>query len=147
MDNISLHVNGADSVIKALETASTRLDLASRTIVDRGALLVANYAKKEFKPSGTPDDNYPSPTRRTGNLRNSIERGEPERKSTGTWSNKVGPTVVYGRRIELGFPGINDGKRGHQRTRAFPYLKPGFEKSRSDLIELYNSEWRKALDF
>jgi len=157
MDNFSMHVSGVDNVVKYLEAQVARLDSASRKIVEKGGLIIANHAKDEFKGSGTADNNYPNPTFRTGNLRNSIKVLDVRREALGTWSSKTGPTKMYGRRVELGFSGTVSGytaKRGgttytvgsYQATsRAFPYLAPGFEKSRGELQELYSYEWRKAL--
>ena len=144
MDNVSMHVSGVDNVARYLETQTAKLDMAARNIVQKGGLIIANHAKDEFKGDGlSPDINYPHPTNRTHNLRNSIKVLDVKREALGSWSSKTGPTKIYGRRVELGYPG-GEG-RGHARTRAFPYMGPGFEKSRGELKELYSYEWRKAL--
>jgi len=43
--------------------------------------------------------------------------------------------MIYGRRVELG-----GGK-----NRAFPYLAPGFKKSKEELEVIYKKEWAEAL--
>lgn len=148
MDNFSMHVNGVDNVVKYLNAQVVKLDMAAKNFVQKGGLIIANHAKDEFQGGGTPDENYPRPTLRTGNLRNSIKVLDVRQESLGVWSSKTGPTLIYGRRVELGFNPFGPAGaygRGHAKTRAFPYLAPGFEKSRGELKELYNYEFRKAL--
>jgi len=157
MDNISIHVKGVSTVEKYLEAQVKRLDAAAQRIVEKGGLIIANNAKGQFKGGGTADENHPNPTFRTGNLRNSIKVLEVRREGLGMYSSKTGPTMMYGRRVELGFSGTVNGytaSRGgttytvgsySATTRAFPYMAPGFEKSRAELQELYSYEWRKAL--
>lgn len=72
---------------------------------------------------------------------------------------RVGPTVVYGRRIELGFKGrrsargarkrraagIDTGGRGLQPTAANPFLTRALDGSRSHINDIYTKEWARAI--
>lgn len=60
------------------------------------------------------------PMNRTGDLRRSI-RGEKARMGFGEYSAIVGPTIEYGRRVELGGGNWPHGVR-------FPYMEPAYAK-------------------
>lgn len=63
------------------------------------------------------------PMNRTGNLRRSI-RGEKTSAGFGTYMAIVGPTIIYGRRVELGGGNWPSGVR-------FPYMEPAYAQFRS----------------
>ena len=152
-DSMKLNVKGVPDVEKALNALTKRLDLAARNSAYKGAILVRNYAVREFRGRTSAAPQPTRPTARTGHLRDSIQVRDLQRTGNG-WSAKVGPTQLYGRRVELGFDGE---VRGYTRkdgvsvaahmakSRPFPYMVPGFNASRPELIALYNSEFRKAL--
>jgi hypothetical protein len=62
---------------------------------------------------------------RTGNLRRSI-RGEKFNKGFANYSAIVGPTIIYGRAVELGGGFAPDSWRGTSAMAGFPYMKPAF---------------------
>jgi hypothetical protein len=66
------------------------------------------------------------PMNRTGTLRRSI-RGEKFRVGFASYVGLVGPTVIYGRRVELGGGNWAAGVR-------FPYMEPAFQKYASSGI-------------
>lgn len=144
MVSIKADVRDVAKLADSIESMTMRLDAAAEKIATQAGLIVQRYARKEFRGETSAPPTPPRPTQRTGNLRNSITVSDQKRVSFGTWSAKVGPTMIYGRRVELGYKGTGKG-RGQQTTRAFPYLSPGFDKSRNDVIDMYQSEWRKAL--
>jgi phage gpG-like protein len=63
------------------------------------------------------------PMNRTGDLRRSI-RGEKATMGFGNYSAIVGPTIEYGRRVELGGGNWPAGTR-------FPYMEPAYAQFRS----------------
>lgn len=147
-EDIVMKVSGVQGLGKALEDMTFRIDNASRRIVERGGLLIANSAKRQFRGDTHALPNPPRPTRRTGNLRDSIEVKDVTRVGPGSWKSSVGPTMIYGRRVELGGSSSYMTKKGtevHVTTRPFPYLYPGFIEAKPRLVELYNSEYRKAI--
>lgn len=69
------------------------------------------------------------PMNRTGNLRRSI-RGEKINKGFGKYEAIVGPTIVYGRAVELGGEFSPPSWRGTTAVKGFPYMAPAFKKFR-----------------
>lgn len=67
------------------------------------------------------------PMNRTGNLRRSI-RGEKFQKGFAKYEAIVGPTIIYGRAVELGGNYSPPSWRGTSAVRGFPYMAPAFKK-------------------
>ena len=152
MGDLKIIVKGVTGVNEGLLRIVANVDRANERIVRKGGTVIARNAKKEFKPrplgsmrtSKSGKVYYiskppyapkpPTPTSRSGNLRDSITT-ETRRVGPGIWMSTTGPTMIYGRRVELG-----GGK-----NRAFPYLAPGFKKSKEELEVIYQKEWAKAL--
>ena len=152
MGDLKIIVKGVTGVNEGLLRIVANVDRANERIVRKGGTVIARNAKKEFKPrpigsmrtskSGkvyyTSKPPFapkpPTPTSRSGNLRDAITT-ETRRVGPGIWMSTTGPTMIYGRRVELG-----GGK-----NRAFPYLAPGFKKSKEELEVIYKKEWAEAL--
>lgn len=66
------------------------------------------------------------PMNRTGNLRRSI-RGEKFNVGFANYSAVVGPTIEYGRQVELGGGNWPQGVR-------FPYMEPAYQKFRTVIV-------------
>lgn len=77
------------------------------------------------------------PMNRTGDLRRSI-RGEPSRQGFATYSAIVGPTIAYGRRVELGGGNWPSGVR-------FPYMEPAYEKFRVSILPQIQTKYFRRL--
>ena len=130
-----------DLAIKAMEA---RVDEAARKFVLEGAERIKREAKKIFITGSDASitskwhsDAWPLPTRRTGNLMNSIYSDGARKIGTGKWESQTGPHIVYGRRIELGFHG--NGHWPYYTTRPFPFMQPGINNSIPRLDSLFNS--------
>ena len=130
-----------DAAIKLMEA---RVDEAARKFVLEGAERIKREAKNIFITGSDASitekwrsDAWPLPTRRTGNLMNSIYSDGARKTGVGRWQSQTGPHIVYGRRIELGFHG--SGRWPYYTTRPFPYMQPGIEKSIPQLDILFNS--------
>ena len=148
-----IKVKGLDDFTRAINAQAERINKASESIVKKGAAIVGSEAKREFRPrplgsvrtskngriyysSKPPFQARPTqPTSRSGNLRNSIHMIEAKQIGPGKWMSSTGPTMMYGAMVE----------QGTSRSRAFPYMKPGLEKSSEKLKTLYTAEWSKAL--
>jgi len=158
-----IKVKGLDDFTRAINAQAERIDHAAEMIVRKGAAIVGSQAKREFYPRPTGsrriskngriyydskgfgldgpgyDGSFaprpPHPTSRSGNLRNSIHMIEAKQIGPGKWMSSTGPTMMYGAMVE----------QGTSRSRAFPYMKPGLEKSSEKLKTLYTAEWSKAL--
>ena len=80
----------------------------------------------------------------TGRLRNSITVLKQGADGIG-YSADVGPTVIYSRRIELGFTG-EDSMGRHYNQPPYPYFRPAFTYTMTVAAPiLYREAWRKAL--
>lgn len=152
VDSIRASVKDVQKLASALNGMGDRLDLTSKRIVMLTTDVIGDAAKRQFRGERHNPPEQPRPTLRTGNLRNSIRRSEPERLDFAAWRGFVGPTVEYGRRVEMG--GVSQtnwvyGRRTTKfhtiRTRPFPYMAPAFAESREEIISIYRREWRKAI--
>jgi len=151
-DSIRASVAGVQKFVDSIEALTERIDLAAKRIVEQATIAVADAAKRQFDGDTSRPPTQPKPTLRTGNLRNSIRRGEAERVEMGHWKASVGPTIKYGRRVELGGTsqhsiafGRQTGKVWTVTTRPFPYLEPGLQEALPEIKLIYEREWKRAL--
>ena len=114
-------------VMKAVEKQTEKLDIGARMARDEMMNTLIRYAKEEIKGKRTPGERATSgepPMNRTGNLRRSI-KGEKQKSGFASYSAIVGPTIIYGRAVEMG------GKyapKSWQDNQKFPYMKPAFKR-------------------
>jgi len=73
------------------------------------------------------------PMNRTGDLRRSI-RGEKFNVGFANYTAIVGPTIIYGRRVELGGGNWPAGLR-------FPYMEPAYQKFRTVIVPQVQSKF------
>lgn len=165
-------VSGVREVNASIEGLERRMSEAARNFVIKGGMVVAKHAKEEFTELGVdkttgearvlghrekrgrnelagskykgPNVHGSRPHARTDKLRKSIKVADVHQVGPGRWMSTVGPTQGYGRRVEMGFTGTDVLGR-HYKQPPYPYLAPGFEKSRDELTELYQAEVRKAM--
>ena len=128
-------VGSMTELIKAIEKATS-------DGVRDGVSLIERYAKQGFAgqhPPGTPrpvpDD--PRPYAITEALKRSIGRqpSQPRLVTRGVYLQTVAPTMIYGRRIELGYNGKG----------AYPYLGPAVRKATPMLQPIFIQAWSTAL--
>jgi phage gpG-like protein len=120
-----------------------RLDISARLMRDEMMAALIQLSKEEIKGkrpkingrytkaiSGLP------PMNRTGDLRRSIT-GEKFNVGFANYSAIVGPTIVYGRRVEMGGGNWSPGTM-------FPYMAPAYTKFRSMVLpQLTNKYFRR----
>ena len=120
-----------------------RLDISERLMRDEMMAALIQLSKEEIKGkrpkingrytkaiSGLP------PMNRTGDLRRSIT-GEKFNVGFANYSAIVGPTIVYGRRVEMGGGNWSPGTM-------FPYMAPAYTKFRSMVLpQLTNKYFRR----
>ena len=104
--------NARDEMMAAL------IQLAKREIKGKRGKTNGKWDKAE---AGKP------PKNRTGNLRRSI-RGQRGRSGFGVYTAIVGPTMVYGRAVELGGKYAPKSWRNSSAIKGFPYMEPAFIK-------------------
>ena len=156
-----IELSGLKEFTAALAGQRTKADVAAHNFIAQGGQIIVKNARREFTSvvenrQGTQRllHNSPGfhkakgetlvrsgqhiggsrPNTRTGYLQRSITADPPAEIGLGRWMTQVGPRAIYGRRIELGYPG-GEG-RGRQHTRAFPYLSPGLATSQPELRAL-----------
>jgi len=125
-----LIANNLRLVRKAWDNKTAKIDVATRVARDEMMLALIQLAKEQIKGArpkinGRYTKATPGlpPMNRTGNLRRSI-MGEKFRLGFASYSAIVGPTIVYGRRVELGGGNWKPGVR-------FPYMEPAYAMYRS----------------
>jgi len=122
----------------ALEGLVDRAQAASREAVVEAAH-AAELAMKQHAgeggrhAQGTPTPATPGggPAVISGTLRRSIRVGEIQPFGVTGYSAKVGPTAIYGRRVELEYD--------------YPYTGPGLHDVLPLLPEIYARVWGKAI--
>ena len=135
---VELVVTGVKEFNIAIEELLSRVDYATMNATALGGHTIEKYAKQRFGPrhdAGTPKTVFDRPNSISTDLKGSIMVRSVMKKSLG-WEAKVAPDMIYGRRVELGFP---------EGTHAYPYLFPGAKDAESDILSTYQTYWQNAL--
>jgi hypothetical protein len=125
-------ITNLKQVRQALEKAGANMDEGARKARDEMMLALIQLSKEEIKgrrPEGQKAISGIPPMNRTGNLRRSI-RGEKFRQGFASYSAIVGPTIVYGRAVEIGGQWAPRSWKGTSAMAGFPYMKPAYVKFR-----------------
>lgn len=138
---------GVNEAIAAFREMDQRVDIATmKTTIQVGAELEAR-AKANFEGAhrrGQPRvpnaDNKPNIV--TGTLRRSIRATTTGRIAAG-YTISVGPSTVYGRRVELGFKGTDSMGRNYNQP-AYPYFGPAVREVRLRATEIATLNWAAA---
>jgi hypothetical protein len=123
-----LIANNLRLVKKAWANETNNINIAARSARDEMMTALIQLSKEQIqgrRPKGqvawtgkpTP------PMNRTGNLRRSIT-GQKYQSGFATYDAIVGPTIVYGRKVELGGANWKSGVR-------FPYMEPAYNVYRT----------------
>ena len=127
-------VTNLKQVRQAVEKAGKGIDKGAMDCRDEMMTTLIQLAKEEIvgkrgKTDGVWDKATAGqpPMNRTGNLRRSI-RGQKFNKGFGKYEAIVGPTIIYGRAVELGGKYAPPSWKGTSAMDGFPYMKPAFQK-------------------
>ena len=127
MADIGVSITGVEDVLKRLQAISpARSADLSRKILGSAALVVMNAAKLKAPYV-------------TGNLKRSIHVAEVTSERA-----VIGPSAVYGRRIEFGFRGTDRLGRTYNQS-AHPYLRPAVEENREQIAAAVRTVLAQAL--
>ncbi|MHB8671101.1 MAG: HK97 gp10 family phage protein [Acidimicrobiales bacterium] len=126
-----IFVTGIPELRAAFDRMVVRASAASREATLTAAHLIESRAKAL------------APVRQ-GTLRRSISVKGPRPVGATGWEAEVGPTVIYGRRRELGFHGADRLGR-HYNDPGRPYLGPAFRETAAELSAIYAAAWAKAV--
>ena len=113
-------------VKEATKKAGKSIDDGARATRDEMMTTLIQLAKAEIvgrRPKGQRATSGQPPMNRTGNLRRSI-RGEKYNIGFAKYEAIVGPTMIYGRAVEMG--GAPTWTKGQK----FPYMSPAYAKFR-----------------
>ena len=124
-------INNIGQVKRAITSQTHKIDEGARLARDEMMTTFIQLAQEEIKgqrakigskwEKATPGE---PPKNRTGNLRRSI-RGKKEREGFATYTAVVGPTIIYGRSVEIGGQYAPPTWRHNEK---FPYMRPAFDK-------------------
>jgi hypothetical protein len=122
--------NNLRLVTKEWDKFKKNVDVSARKARDEMMTSMIQLAKEEIKgkrPKGQKawTGKPTPPMNRTGDLRASI-RGEKYNLGFANYKAIVGPTIVYGRQVEMGGGNWKKGVR-------FPYMEPAWEKFRTQV--------------
>ena len=117
-------------VMRAVTKQTEKLDLGVRAARDEMAMKMVQLSKEEIKGKRQPGERATPgepPMNRTGNLRRSI-KAEKFRTGFGSYSAIVGPTIIYGRSVEIAGKYAPPTWSGATKEQGFPYMEPAYKK-------------------
>jgi phage gpG-like protein len=117
-----------ESIEKARKEISGGAE-ACRDEMMSAAIQLSKEQIKGRRPEGQRATAGQPPMNRSGNLRRSI-RGEKRVVGFAQYTAIVGPTIVYGRAVELGGEYAPRSWKGTSAMAGFPYMRPGYEQLR-----------------
>jgi hypothetical protein len=130
--------SGLKEVQAAIVDVGKQVDLAAAANVKEASARLIKDAQANFSGShkkGEPHVGGSQPNIVTGNLRRSIMADSLTHGAMGIYSTTVGPTLKYGRRVELGLAP----------TGAYPYFGPAAAKLRTEMAAIAVANWAKYL--
>jgi phage gpG-like protein len=129
-------------VRKKVDKFTSNIDLSSRMARDEMMAALIQLSKEQIedkRPKGQKawTGRPTPPMNRTGDLRRSI-KGEKFRQGFASYTAIVGPTIIYGRQVELGGGNWPSGVR-------FPYMEPAYEKFRVSVLPQIQAKYFRRL--
>jgi hypothetical protein len=131
---------GMDALQAAFVRVGAQVDDATRANVTQGSAMLIRDAQANFQGShkkGQPHVGGSKPNIVTGNLRRSIMADTLRHIAMGEYSQQVGPTMRYGRRVELGLAP----------TGAYPYFGPAAAKLRTEMGAIAAGNWARHVKY
>jgi hypothetical protein len=129
---------GAKEAMAALDKIAVQGDLASKTMIASAAALVVKETQAQFQGShkkGEPHVGGAQPNIVTGMLRRSIIMAPIVQVGASDYQTTVGPSAIYGRRVELGYKG----------SAAYPFFTPGVQSAQTKFPALQEEIYSKFL--
>jgi len=134
---MSFQILGLSEFGAALARVSAGVDAGSKRAIERIAAEVEKTAKENA--SGAP-----GPGVVTGTARRGVRHDPVRRSGLLGWQTEVGPTVIYSRRLDLGFNGTDALGRVYSQAPR-PWFTPAWDKTMTRAVAIYAEEWTKAL--
>lgn len=129
---------GLDELYAGIERVSKEADVTAKELVASASALVTKAAQSNFQGAhrrGEPHTGGDKPNNVTGNLRRSIRPTPIEHVGVYAYMTQVGPTAIYGRRVELGYLG----------SRGYPYFEPAARDSQPKIAALSDAAWARFI--
>lgn len=128
--------------LKEFDAVMDRILAAVDGATARGVGEAAHLVEAKAKANAS---GHPGPGVVTGANRRSIYVDGPRREGIGAYSARIGPSMIYSRRLELGFDGADSlGRIYHQAPRAF--LRPALDDARSEFDAIFAKHWGAAVE-
>ena len=128
---------GVSEFVARLQRIGERASIEARVAVAEAGRELEKQAKQNA--SGRPGPNVV-----TGTLRRSITMAPITPWGLMGWQTSVGPTVIYARRIELGFHGADSLGR-HYNQPGYPYMAPAFAALKPRIQAIWRAHMQAAL--
>ncbi len=129
---------GRDEFVARLQRIQEQISVEARAAVVEVASAVEAAAKQNA--SGRPGPNVI-----TGTLRRGIVTAPVEPFGAGGWQTHVGPTVIYSRRVELGFRGTDSRGRTYDQP-GYPFFTPAWSSIAPRAQAIYGLHMQAAFD-
>lgn len=129
---------GMDAFYAAIKKTANDADTVAKEVVATGSAMVTREAQGNFVGShakGQPHVGGDQPNVVTGQTRRSIRPDPVMRIGLFEWGTAVGPTVAWGRALELGYLA----------RRGYPYFQPGVDKVTPQLRGISEAAWARFL--
>lgn len=137
-DFISEEWLGMKAMQEALAQLGENAEKAAFEIITQGAAMVEQAAKDNFQGAhkkGEPHVGGNKPNIVTGSLRRSVHSDPVEKIGHAYYRTSIGPRMIYGRRVELGYNG----------SAKYPYFEPAVRSVEPKLAALQARVFRKYL--
>ena len=118
----------------AVAKIAAQADVAAKVAVVKIAAKVEAEAKANFEGSHKKGEAHvggDKPNVVSGSLRRSIVSTPAERYGMWDYGIEVGPTLIYGRRVELEY--------------GYKFMQPAYDKVRPLMVEMLAGEFRKII--
>jgi hypothetical protein len=119
----------------AIDGMVTRVVAETRAAVVEASSTVERKAKEH-------SEGRPGPNIVSGHHRRGIKTEAVKPWGVGGWMTRVGPTMSYSRRLELGFQDVDSLGR-HYNQPPYPSLGPAYRETPFD--EIFTKHWRAAI--
>lgn len=132
--------SGFGDVTAAFVRMGAGVDQAARANMREATAFLIKEAMANFEGAhkkGAPHEGGSKPNVVTGNLRRSIMADDIKHAGMGSYETTVGPTMRYGRRVEMG---LDHGKGG-----AYPYFGPAAAKTRTVMSAIAAVNWARYI--
>jgi len=125
-------------VRESMSKMENNIGKGAENFANEAMSILIQLSKEQIKgkrPQGQKATAGQPPMNRTGNLRRSI-RGQKRKVGFAKYQVIVGPTMVYGRAVELGGEYAPRSWKGTTAMKGFPYMAPAFKQFEPTLAQL-----------